>query len=90
MNSSQKTISILFEGTSAIRDVFYIFQHVIGGLDSGFKDGDFISARFNSPQGLVLKHSNSLFVADSENHAIREVCFITYHKTRKPGLKTIF
>lgn len=45
----------------------------IGGKDSGFVDGDFKTARFNSPQGITFLNVHTLFVADTENHAIRKV-----------------
>ncbi|XP_055855669.1 NHL repeat-containing protein 2 [Episyrphus balteatus] len=47
----------------------------IGGFKSGFRDGDFNTARFNSPQGLAFINSDELVVADTENHAIRKICF---------------
>ncbi len=40
--------------------------------DSGFKDGTFAGARFRRPQGLALA-KGMLYVADTENHAIRRV-----------------
>lgn len=48
-------------------------SHKIGGKTSGFVDGDFSTARFNSPQGLAFLNENILFVADTENHAIRKI-----------------
>lgn len=47
-------------------------EHVIGGCDQGYKDGDFKNARFNSPQGVCV-HNNVIYVADNNNHAIRKV-----------------
>ncbi|XP_055906089.1 NHL repeat-containing protein 2 [Eupeodes corollae] len=47
----------------------------IGGFNCGFLDGDFNVARFNSPQGLAFLNSDELVVADTENHAIRKICF---------------
>ena len=44
----------------------------IGGLTPGFQDGDFILAAFNRPQGMALD-GNFLYVADTENHAIRMI-----------------
>lgn len=44
----------------------------VGGK-MGFKDGKFDVAEFNSPQGLVFQNENILFVADTENHAIRRI-----------------
>jgi thiol-disulfide isomerase/thioredoxin len=43
---------------------------VIGGGESGFADGDFDTARFNHPQGMAL-NGETLYIADTENHAIR-------------------
>ena len=42
----------------------------------GFINGAFGTARFFRPQGLALYH-DKLLVADSENHAIRQVDFKT-------------
>ena len=48
-------------------------QHIIGGDEPGFIDGTFEDARFHSPQGVVFRCPSLLYVADTENHAIREV-----------------
>lgn len=47
----------------------------IGGCGAGFKDGSFVDCRFNSPQGLCFYGPNEavIFVADTENHAIRRI-----------------
>lgn len=45
----------------------------IGGKTSGFADGDYVTARFNSPQGLTFFNSHLIYVADTENHAIRVI-----------------
>lgn len=47
-------------------------EHIIGGCNQGFKDGDFKNARFNSPQGVCVLN-NTIYVADNNNHAIRKV-----------------
>lgn len=44
---------------------------VIGGQDRGFQDGDYGMARFHAPQGLCWC-DDVLYVADTENHAIRK------------------
>jgi hypothetical protein len=46
---------------------------VIGGDEPGFLDGTFQDARFHSPQGVVFRSPSLLYIADTENHAIREV-----------------
>ncbi len=43
---------------------------VIGSGAEGFVDGEFAKARFNRPQGMCLS-GETLYVADTENHAIR-------------------
>ncbi len=45
---------------------------VWGGLEPGWVDGTPIRSRFNSPQGLCVS-GDSVFVADTENHAVREI-----------------
>ena len=50
----------------------YIDQ--IGGNGAALRDGAFDSAAFNRPQGLAFSSKrNCLYVADTENHALREV-----------------
>ncbi len=44
----------------------------IGDGTAGLKDGPFEQAQFNRPQGACL-YQGKLYVADTENHAIREV-----------------
>lgn len=43
----------------------------IGGKTSGFADGDFVTARFNSPQGVTFFNKHTIYVADTDNHAVR-------------------
>jgi sugar lactone lactonase YvrE len=45
---------------------------VVGSGEAGLSDGDYSQARFDGPQGMALS-GNTLYVADTENHAIREV-----------------
>ncbi|XP_015597556.1 NHL repeat-containing protein 2 [Cephus cinctus] len=47
-------------------------EHIIGGCSPGFKDGIFHIARFNAPQG-VFGEDDIIYVADTENHAIRQI-----------------
>lgn len=47
---------------------------VIGEGNPGLRDGSFNQARFTSPQGMALL-KDKLLVADTENHAIREIDF---------------
>jgi thiol-disulfide isomerase/thioredoxin len=44
----------------------------IGSGEEGFVDGEYAKARFNRPQGMCLD-GDTLYVADTENHAIRAV-----------------
>lgn len=45
----------------------------IGGKAAGLVDGNFNDARFNNPQGLGFLSNDVLFVADTDNHAIRKI-----------------
>ena len=47
-------------------------QDVIGSTKLGIANGKFESASFNHPQGMAL-HEGFLYIADTENHAIRRV-----------------
>jgi len=47
-------------------------QQIVGSGQAGLADGDFASAAFHYPQGLALA-DDVLYVADSENHAVRAV-----------------
>ncbi len=46
----------------------------IGSGIRGLQDGSFDSAAFNSPQGLLYR-AGKLYVADSGNHALRQIDF---------------
>jgi DNA-binding beta-propeller fold protein YncE len=46
--------------------------YTIGGGKTALTDGNFLNASFNRPQGLALE-GEILYVADTENHAIRRV-----------------
>ena len=44
----------------------------VGGGGEGLKDGGFADALFNRPQGVAYNAAkNVLYVADTENHALR-------------------
>ncbi|KAM0954516.1 putative transcription factor WD40-like family [Dioscorea sansibarensis] len=54
----------------------FILQIGSGG-EEGFLDGTFDKASFRRPQGLAYNPKrNLLYVADTENHALREIDFI--------------
>jgi len=44
----------------------------IGSGNVALTDGDFSSASFNRPQGIIYR-DNKLYVADTENHALRSI-----------------
>lgn len=47
-------------------------DYIIGSGDPGLNDGSFGTATFKQPQGMALD-GDILYVADTENHAIRKV-----------------
>ena len=46
---------------------------VIGNGHKGLRDGDYADAEFAYPQGMTLAGDNILYVADTDNNAIRKV-----------------
>ena len=49
-------------------------QDIVGNGSSGLDNGNFQEAAFNHPQGMALAlDGRTLYVADTENHAIRSV-----------------
>jgi DNA-binding beta-propeller fold protein YncE len=56
-----------------VADVRGRVLQVIGSGRAGLQDGDRDAASFNRPQGMALDQRGVLYVADSENHAIRKV-----------------
>jgi len=45
---------------------------VVGSGEAALRDGDFATAAFNDPHGMALV-GDVLYVADTENHAVRVV-----------------
>jgi DNA-binding beta-propeller fold protein YncE len=61
-------------------------QEVIGEGNIGLKDGDFLTAQFFRPQGIAFDaEKNILYVADTENHAVRKVDFVAKTVTTLAG-----
>ncbi|KAK3094749.1 hypothetical protein FSP39_005739 [Pinctada imbricata] len=52
-------------------------KHCFGSKDSGFRDGTASECRFNSPQGVTFSDSDTLYVADTENHAVRKISLLS-------------
>jgi DNA-binding beta-propeller fold protein YncE len=55
-----------------VTDLDGTIQTVIGSGDEGLADGLLEGAQFNRPQGMALS-GEALYIADTENHAIRVV-----------------
>ncbi len=56
-----------------ITDLAGEVQAVIGSGTAGFADGSFADAQFRLPQGMTLLDQNTLLLADTENHALRQI-----------------
>jgi thiol-disulfide isomerase/thioredoxin len=56
-----------------VTDLEGVVQEVIGDGRARLQDGNYESASFFRPQGLALADENTLYVADTENQAIRKV-----------------
>jgi DNA-binding beta-propeller fold protein YncE len=59
-------------------------QHIFGNGEPGFTNGDGMDARFHSPEGLALS-GEFLYVADTENHALRAIDLAERHVTTIAG-----
>jgi len=62
----------------------YSVLDIIGNGTQGLIDGNFDSAAFNAPQGMEIS-GDTLYVADTNNHAIRAVNLITQEVTTIAG-----
>ncbi|XP_055955641.1 NHL repeat-containing protein 2 [Patella vulgata] len=69
-----------------IIDLNGVVQEVIGSGSRGYKDGDFNTASFSSPQGTVVK-DNVIYVADTDNHTVRKVDLISRNVTTVIGTR---
>lgn len=58
---------------------------VIGNGKKGLRDGDYANAEFAYPQGMTLADANTLYVADTDNNAIRKVDLATHVVTTVAG-----
>jgi sugar lactone lactonase YvrE len=59
---------------------------VVGSGEPGFEDGEKTEARFDHPQGMALSDDGArLYVADTENHAIREIDLVSGRVTTVGG-----
>ena len=47
--------------------------NIAGRSEEGYKDGPAASALFNMPKGIAYDSKGNLFIADSNNHAIRKL-----------------
>ncbi len=64
-DSNHNRVIILSSSDFSVSDV-------VGEGSEGLKDGSFEEARFNKPQGIAVA-GDALYVADTENHAIRKI-----------------
>ena len=56
-----------------ITDLAGNVKDVVGNGEPALRDGTFATASFNQPQGITLAGPNTLYVADTGNHAIRRI-----------------
>lgn len=59
-------------------------RYIVGSGNGGFNDGSFEETSFFRPQG-VLWHDDSIYVADTENHALREIDLVNKKVTTLAG-----
>ena len=74
-NSDRLFISDTNHNRIIITSLDGVLKQIIGSSEEALTDGPAASSAFNHPQGLALD-GESLYVADTENHAIRKVDLI--------------
>ncbi|XP_041818492.1 NHL repeat-containing protein 2 [Chelmon rostratus] len=89
VDNSKKRLAVADTGHHRILVVSSTGQllHVIGGPESGRRDGDLSEASFNSPQGVAMK-GDTVYVADTENHLIRKIDLLEGRVSTLAGVGT--
>jgi len=66
-------------GNHAIRrvDAAGFVSTVAGTGILGFTDGNYVSAQFNQPAGVMVDHSGNVVVADTMNHRVRQLTAVS-------------
>lgn len=69
------TLYIADQADNRIRkmDVSGMVSTVAGSISQGFKDGSVLEARFDSPFGIAISQSGTLFISDQGNNSIRTI-----------------
>ncbi len=68
-----------------ITDISGKIENIVGSGKAGLSDGTFASASFFRPQGIAWMDRNTIFVADTENHAIRKIDMVERKVTTIAG-----
>lgn len=66
--------SVWFTDGNAVRRVELgrePFVRTVSGVDGGYRDGSIGEALFNHPYGIAIGETGTIYVADSENRAVR-------------------
>ena len=65
--------TLVFNTATSVFAQTYSFTTVAGSASQGSNDGSVTNARFFAPQGVTVNAQGIVFVADSDNSAIREI-----------------
>tara|TARA_X000000368_G_scaffold415818_1_gene408349 strand:- start:44 stop:15682 length:15639 start_codon:yes stop_codon:yes gene_type:complete len=72
IDSSESSLTMYAADQNKIKKITAEGVETITGDDYGFTDGNFDSAEFKSPRGMVVT-TNGIYIADTENHKIRKI-----------------
>ena len=72
IDTSQSALTIYATDENTIRKITNDGVETLAGENYGFQDGNFASAEFKNPSGIVV-NSSGIYIADSDNHKIRKI-----------------
>lgn len=75
-----QTLYVLDTGNNRVRAIDLttgIIATIAGTGDAGFSDGPALSATFNAPRDLEVDANGDIYIADTENHAVRRLDLTT-------------
>ncbi len=90
---NQGRLWVIDQGNHSLRHISITGQvNTVTGGESGFRDGSFAEAQFDRPSMLTITPDDMIWLADQDNHRIRQLSLttqqvITFAGTGQPGFR---